>query len=996
MNNTDSSISSDCQEGVEQKDYSTEVEEIEDEEQYLSPSGTLKASEGKDIEFPKENTSDFNGHTESQIETERVVRLIEDDTIESIGDNSLPDELHQGMEGKKKEISRANRVGTNVDFESQKVVEGLNIDKKDEKVVGSHKALEEEKKECSRAISINSSVNPEAEEASKRKDIHELNREGKRLQFDLSRFESKDAIESRDADHEDKENIHLAVCLTNNPTSRPGAYAANPEAAAVFDARINKKRRESIEPRNQRQDLEDAIGPSDTYRNPKCLSTNNATPSNGIGVSNLNEDSADSIYKLRRESVPKHVNPRRRYELNMLDARIRASSHVIGENLKANLQKQRSFNAASLQRTLSLSSATPGAISEDGQIRRASMKKQVFSSCMPLSLLEQEVLAKQRAVSLSSTTPGAFSEDGQIRLASMKMHRSSSATSLSQLEQEALAKQRTISLSSTIPGANSEDGKTQRASMKMHRSSSVTSLSQLEQEALATQRTVSLSSTIPGAISEDGQTRRASMKTHRSSSATSLGQLEQGILDKEFTISFASTTPGAFSEDGRTRRASMNMRRYSSSASIGQLEQEVLAKECSISSASTPGAITEDGRGSDITKDVEKTSPTVAPIQENSNPAQEPSAIVSPGVANGPDLYFGTDGPHGNGPLAIAVAVSEDDNGPIPAAVQYKPGAKPPIYQNRRFRFYTFTAAILLVAIGMCITLVVTSNESSNNKNPTTSPTSARENMGIVEQFVHIVGESNLEIGGSPHNQATDWILHEDPLQLPPDAENLSQRYLLALLYFSTTERRPWRKCNAAIGDENSECIFEDLIKIEPEYVYVQKDSFRWLSERHECEWVGVYCDEFNQTRAIDLKGQDILSTFPTELAMMPYIQSLTFSHNDFYGTIPSELASMRHLLNIELHYNFFTGEIPREYYKVYSPQRINFAGNELSGTIPTEVGLLTTVKGFFVQENELTGTLPTEIGNMKFLSKFVVWKYVPDLAFGFSHILVSLFKMVA
>ena len=59
---------------------------------------------------------------------------------------------------------------------------------------------------------------------------------------------------------------------------------------------------------------------------------------------------------------------------------------------------------------------------------------------------------------------------------------------------------------------------------------------------------------------------------------------------------------------------------------------------------------------------------------------------------------YETDG-HGFGDsLAVAVAVAEDeDEAFIPAAIEFDPDSKPPIYKNRRFRFYLIAATILLV-----------------------------------------------------------------------------------------------------------------------------------------------------------------------------------------------------------------------------------------------------------------------------------------------------------
>ena len=353
------------------------------------------------------------------------------------------------------------------------------------------------------------------------------------------------------------------------------------------------------------------------------------------------------------------------------------------------------------------------------------------------------------------------------------------------------------------------------------------------------------------------------------------------------------------------------------------------------------------------------------------NPA--PTTTVAHGISNDPGVEYGTYSTDGHGygdSLAIAVAVAEDeDEAFIPAAIEFDPDSKPPIYKNRRFRFYLIAATILLAAVGVGAALAVTTARNKLNSSPTAAPTTEREGLDIGQQISAVVGVAGLADPNSVLARAANWIINEDPMKLPPEADNLIQRYLLAEFYIATTEDRPWLACNPPVEEETDSCIFPRLAQVYPEIEYENITWGRWLSGTHECSWAGVLCDEFNQTRAIELPGQKIRGTLPTEIALMPYLQSLTFNWNELYGTLPSELASMKHLLNIELHYNFFTGQVPPEWYKAQALQRINYAGNYLSGTIPTEIGLLSTMKGFFSFENSIGGTLPTEAGMMKFLS---------------------------
>merc|ERR1711862_309665 len=78
-----------------------------------------------------------------------------------------------------------------------------------------------------------------------------------------------------------------------------------------------------------------------------------------------------------------------------------------------------------------------------------------------------------------------------------------------------------------------------------------------------------------------------------------------------------------------------------------------------------------------------------------------------------------------------------------------------------------------------------------------------------IEARLTFVSEdmSDLYNLDTPQGKAFDWLLNKDGRALHPDAENLVQRYVLAVLYFST-------------AGEN--------------WIY---GSSHWLNALHECHW---------------------------------------------------------------------------------------------------------------------------------------------------------------
>lgn len=203
--------------------------------------------------------------------------------------------------------------------------------------------------------------------------------------------------------------------------------------------------------------------------------------------------------------------------------------------------------------------------------------------------------------------------------------------------------------------------------------------------------------------------------------------------------------------------------------------------------------------------------------------------------------------------LAVAIEVNDEDSVDeyIPSAVEYDPDAKPPIYKNRRFRLYAVLVSIVLIAIGAGTGVGVVMTKDDYN-GPTMAPTSIREGLGIRQEVERAVGKEVLENPASPYSKALEWMTFDDPNELEPEAPNFIQRYLLVYLYFATTTDRLWETCNPPKEDEGVLCKFKKLVNIFPEELLFV-DSARWLSSAHECNWAGLFCDEEDVLRAMDL-----------------------------------------------------------------------------------------------------------------------------------------------
>lgn len=310
-----------------------------------------------------------------------------------------------------------------------------------------------------------------------------------------------------------------------------------------------------------------------------------------------------------------------------------------------------------------------------------------------------------------------------------------------------------------------------------------------------------------------------------------------------------------------------------------------------------------------------------------------------------------------------------------PYAMEYDPESKPERHKNgHHWAVVTgFSCFMVIGVVGIVSALIIQSSRRANPAPGTESPTFAPSTNAeaIFKKLLSTsVGDGVYE-ENSYLERAANWIISDDPLALTPLDSTVVQRYLLALLYFSTTDNlsQEWRSCNPPLSTDTANCSFQLLFRQEDDTLTFQDmPSLRWLSGESECIWAGVTCDQGNVV-GIELAGQNLTGTLVSELAALPYLQSLSLHYNEFSGSIPVEYAGMRYMVNLELQGNQLSGTIPSEFYKVDILQQLNVAENLLTGTVSTFVGQLTNLKGLHVGNNNLEGTIPTEIGKLEFLT---------------------------
>lgn len=108
--------------------------------------------------------------------------------------------------------------------------------------------------------------------------------------------------------------------------------------------------------------------------------------------------------------------------------------------------------------------------------------------------------------------------------------------------------------------------------------------------------------------------------------------------------------------------------------------------------------------------------------------------------------------------------------------------------------------------------------------------------------------------GTTPQGKATTWIILEDIRLLCPSDTKLVQRWVMAVMYFSTG------------GPNWLQCSREDIGcgALAP---FVNQLPF--LSPASECEWAGLSCNFDACVTEIEFEENNLVGTIPTELGLL-------------------------------------------------------------------------------------------------------------------------------
>jgi hypothetical protein len=145
--------------------------------------------------------------------------------------------------------------------------------------------------------------------------------------------------------------------------------------------------------------------------------------------------------------------------------------------------------------------------------------------------------------------------------------------------------------------------------------------------------------------------------------------------------------------------------------------------------------------------------------------------------------------------------------------------------------------------------------------------------LSVLLKEADLLDRRALYSPGTPQFQALTWLVYDDPANLnfqllPSKEDELLERYVIALLYFST-------------GGDNWD------------------DSSEFLSAFSVCSWNGVECDPlFDNDVVVEIShnANNLRGQLLTELGLLSKLRYLDLGRNLITGRIPSELGKLTNL----------------------------------------------------------------------------------------------------
>jgi Leucine rich repeat len=277
------------------------------------------------------------------------------------------------------------------------------------------------------------------------------------------------------------------------------------------------------------------------------------------------------------------------------------------------------------------------------------------------------------------------------------------------------------------------------------------------------------------------------------------------------------------------------------------------------------------------------------------------------------------------------------------------------------------TTTIIAATIGgICGSGVVSCRATSSNSD-SKSPVKATvdDRTDSIYSYINSITfvDNTTPNRSNYNNQAIDWIVNLDPLQLSLQNSTfrIRQRYALLAFWFHTTIDGDWFNANG------------------------------WLTDEDECMWYGIACTEIdygtdmgvqNTVVRLNMTSNNLIGMIPPDLGLLSKLRRLRLEHNALSDTIPESIGQWTDLEHIELQFNNISGTLPESIVKLNKLTHADLSFNYLTGPLPTNLGNLSDMYYFTADSNQFSSTLPSSLG---------LWTNLNTIDLTFNYIFGSL-----
>jgi hypothetical protein len=317
---------------------------------------------------------------------------------------------------------------------------------------------------------------------------------------------------------------------------------------------------------------------------------------------------------------------------------------------------------------------------------------------------------------------------------------------------------------------------------------------------------------------------------------------------------------------------------------------------------------------------------------------------------------------------------------------------------------------------------------------PSTFPSSAPTALRFADMVEQIEGLLQLTVpredASDPRWEAVAWLATQDQVVWVAAADaaaegssaaafrysrRLAQRYVLAVLYYSTGGPEGWTDACSFLDPTLHECDWkcspppaghwkEALSSLGLATAGVSCYSFPDFADEMEYLILGTFCHRWSGP-CVDYLGyilnsrllcyiviadNQLAGSLPTELSELIALRGLWLFDNALTGTIPEVMAGIPFLENVRLEGNqlrgsplpweqweafsqlrewrasgnLFSGDLPRDWRNVSRLQVLDLGHNRIGGDLSTDLWSLPQLRQVLLPNNQLMGSLPPSLGS--------------------------------